>query len=257
MSCWRGWPGSGRHLSTRSGRRTSRSCCCGCWASSPRPAAPRASYQQAEEPVSQLINDFGPPVASPAAARQRPPGPSPTWNATYGTCATPLARRSARTLPSARLAAGPRSRRPPASTRRTPPGRPDDPGGRRPPAPGPALHPVLAELICAAVDLDLDLDVPALDLTGSGGAAPAARLRPRRRGFAEECPARLRPRTTSGHVRLRRRTRPLSRRHRSRPLAQPARPRRDSQRPLRLHHALFDLGVLGITDEWRICVSGL
>jgi hypothetical protein len=29
-----------------------------------------ASYQQAEEPVSQLINDFGPPVASSAAARQ-------------------------------------------------------------------------------------------------------------------------------------------------------------------------------------------
>ena len=33
-----------------------------------------ASYQQAEEPVSQLINDFGPPVASPAAARQRGAG---------------------------------------------------------------------------------------------------------------------------------------------------------------------------------------
>jgi putative restriction endonuclease len=30
-----------------------------------------ASYQQAEEPVSQLINDFGPPVASAALARQR------------------------------------------------------------------------------------------------------------------------------------------------------------------------------------------
>src|SRR5207247_1709107 len=30
-----------------------------------------ATYQQAEEPVSQLINDFGPPVASTAAARQR------------------------------------------------------------------------------------------------------------------------------------------------------------------------------------------
>ena len=30
-----------------------------------------ASYQQAEGPVSQLINDFGPPVASPALARQR------------------------------------------------------------------------------------------------------------------------------------------------------------------------------------------
>ena len=46
------------------------------------------------------------------------------------------------------------------------------------------LHftPVLAELICAAVDLD----VPALDLAGSGGAAQTTRLRPRRRGFAEE-----------------------------------------------------------------------
>ncbi len=30
-----------------------------------------AAYQQAEEPVSQLINDFGPPVANAAAARQR------------------------------------------------------------------------------------------------------------------------------------------------------------------------------------------
>jgi len=30
-----------------------------------------ATYRQAEEPVSQLINDFGPPVASPAVARQR------------------------------------------------------------------------------------------------------------------------------------------------------------------------------------------
>jgi putative restriction endonuclease len=30
-----------------------------------------ASYQQAEQPVSQLINDFGPPVASASLARQR------------------------------------------------------------------------------------------------------------------------------------------------------------------------------------------
>jgi putative restriction endonuclease len=30
-----------------------------------------ASYQQAAAPVSQLINDFGPPVAGLAAARQR------------------------------------------------------------------------------------------------------------------------------------------------------------------------------------------
>jgi putative restriction endonuclease len=34
-------------------------------------ASSEASYQQAEEPVSQLINDFGPPVATAAAARQR------------------------------------------------------------------------------------------------------------------------------------------------------------------------------------------
>ena len=35
-----------------------------------------ASYQQAEEPVSQLINHFGPPVAGPAAVRHavRAPG---------------------------------------------------------------------------------------------------------------------------------------------------------------------------------------
>ncbi len=46
------------------------------------------------------------------------------------------------------------------------------------------LHftPALAEMICAAVDLD----VPALDLAATGGPAQAARLRPRRRGFAEE-----------------------------------------------------------------------
>jgi putative restriction endonuclease len=41
-----------------------------------------ASYQQAEEPVSQLINDFGPPVASPPQPVSEPPCPSSTWNAT-------------------------------------------------------------------------------------------------------------------------------------------------------------------------------
>ena len=42
--------------------------------------------------------------------------------------------------------------------------------------------PVLAELICLAVDLD----VAALYLAGSDGAAHAVRAQPRRRGFAEE-----------------------------------------------------------------------
>ena len=60
-----------------------------------------ASYQQAEEPVSQLINDFGPPVASPAAARQRAAMPFVHLERDCGTCAMPLARRSARTLPNA------------------------------------------------------------------------------------------------------------------------------------------------------------
>ena len=60
-----------------------------------------ATYQQAEEAVSQLINDFGPPVASPTLAPQRTAMPSSTLTATCGTCATPLARRSARTHPSA------------------------------------------------------------------------------------------------------------------------------------------------------------
>jgi putative restriction endonuclease len=44
------------------------------------------------------------------------------------------------------------------------------------------LTPVLAEPICGTVDLD----VPALDLAATGGPAQPARLRPRRRGFAEE-----------------------------------------------------------------------
>lgn len=42
--------------------------------------------------------------------------------------------------------------------------------------------PVLAELICAAVDLD----VAALDLAGDEKTAETVRCRPRRRGFAEE-----------------------------------------------------------------------
>jgi hypothetical protein len=38
----------------------------------PRPRQGQVTrIKQAEAPVSQLINDFGPPVASPSAARQR------------------------------------------------------------------------------------------------------------------------------------------------------------------------------------------
>jgi putative restriction endonuclease len=117
--------------------------------------------------------------------------------------------------------------------------------------------PLLAELICAAVDLD----VPALDLAGNGGAAQsaAARLRPRRRGFAEEVlrayayqcamcgfdgalgrnPVGL----EAAHVRWHSQEGPDLV---ANGLALCA-----------LHHALFDLGVLGLTAELRIRVSSL
>jgi putative restriction endonuclease len=170
-----------------------------------------ASYQQAEEPVSQLINDFGPPVASPALARQRAAMPfvhleRDLWDlrdATGTEIAPDVPERRTWLLdhgavgrlrpPIERLLADPKTLAAAARMLLD-------------------LHftSVLADLICAAVDLD----VPALDLAATGGAAQAGRLRPRRRGFAEEV---LRA----------------------------------------LHHALFDLGVLGITDDRRIRVSSL
>jgi putative restriction endonuclease len=142
-----------------------------------------STYQQAEEPVSQLINDFGPPVASSSAARQQ--------------AAMPFVHLE-RELWDLRDAAG-QEVGPDAPERRTwlldrrAVGRLRAPVERLPSDPATTaaaarrlldLHftPVLAELICAAVDLD----VPALDLAGTGGAAQSARLRPRRRGFAEE-----------------------------------------------------------------------
>ena len=119
------------------------------------------------------------------------------------------------------------------------------------------LHftPVLAELICAAVDLD----VPALDLAGSGAAAQASRLRPRRRGFAEEvlrayayqCAmcgfdgalGRYPVGIEAAHVRWHSQQGPDE-------IA-------NALALCALHHTLFDLGVLGITEDRRIRVSSL
>jgi putative restriction endonuclease len=214
-----------------------------------------ASYQQAEEPVGQLINDFGPPVASPAT-RQRAAMPfvhleRDLWDlrdAAGQEIAPDAPERRAWLLdrgavgrllaPVERLLADPKTL---AAAARL--------------LLDLNFTPVLAELICAAVDLD----VPALDLVGNGGATPVhppapAPPRLRRRG-----PARLR--LPVRDVRLRRRPRPLSRRHRSRPrpLAQPARPHEiaNALALCALHHALFDLGVLGITEDRRIPVSAL
>ena len=142
-----------------------------------------ASYLQTEEPVSQLINDFGPPVASPAAARQRAAMPfvhleRDLWDlrdAAGQEIAPDAPERRAWLLdrgsvgrlraPVKRLLADPKTLAAAARLLLD-------------------LHftPILAELICTAVDLD----VPALDLAGNGGATQAARLRPRRRGFPEE-----------------------------------------------------------------------
>jgi putative restriction endonuclease len=215
-----------------------------------------ASYQQAEEPISQLINDFGPPVASPTLARQR--------------AAMPFVHLE-RELWDLRDAAG-QEIGPDAPERRAwllnrgAVGRLRAPVERLLADPKTLaaaarllldlnFTPVLAELICAAVDLD----VPALDLAASGGPAQPARLRPRRRGFAEEVlrayayqcamcgfdgalglyPVGI----EAAHVRWHSQQGPDE-------IA-------NALALCALHHALFDLGVLGITDERRICVAGL
>ena len=173
-----------------------------------------ASYQRAEEPVSQLINDFGPPVASAAAARQRAAMPfvhpeRELWDlrdATGNEIAPNLPERRAWLLergavgrlrpPVERLLADPATLAAAARLLLD-------------------LHftPVLAELICAAVDLD----VPVLDLAGTERVSRTLRLRPRRRGFAEEV---LRAYAYQMRdVRLRRRPRPLRRCDRGSPRA--------------------------------------
>src|SRR5512146_830504 len=140
-----------------------------------------ASYQQAEEPVSQLINDFGPPVATPAAARQRAAMPFVHLERDLWDLRDAAGQEIAPDAPERRawlLARGAVGRlRPPVEHLLA------DPKTLAAAARLLLdLHftPVLAELICAAVDLD----VPALDLAAPGGAAQPARPRPRRRAFA-------------------------------------------------------------------------
>jgi putative restriction endonuclease len=133
------------------------------------------SYQQVEEPVSQLINDFGPPVASAALARQRAAMPfvhleRELWDlrdATGQEIASDAPERRAWLLdrgatgrlraPVERLLADPATLAAAARLLLD-------------------MHftPVLAELICAAVDLDM----PALDLAGSERVSRVVRLRP-------------------------------------------------------------------------------
>jgi putative restriction endonuclease len=214
-----------------------------------------ASYAEAEEPVSRLINEFGPAVASPSAARQRATMPfvhleRELWDLRDG-----QGHEIGLDAPERRGwlmdhdAIG--RLRPEVEQLLT---------DYRTLAAAARLlldrhfTPVLSELICDAADLDLaDLDA----------AAPLGTPRPRRRarrsGFAEEV---LRAyayqcamcgfdgalgRTPVGieaaHVRWHSQDGPD-----------------DVANALALcalHHALLDLGVLGLTADHRISVSGL
>jgi putative restriction endonuclease len=214
------------------------------------------TYQQAEEPVSQLINDFGPPVPSASAARQRAAMPfvhleRELWDlqdATGNEIAPDAPER--RTWLLERGAVG--SLRPPVERLLA------DPATLAAAARLLLeLHftPLLAELICAAVNLD----VPALELAGSDQISRTVRLRPRRRGFAEEVMRAYAYQCAMcgfdgalGHF----------------PVAlEAAHVRWHSQQGpdeitnalalCALHHALFDLGVLGISEDRRIRVSSL
>jgi putative restriction endonuclease len=214
-----------------------------------------ATYAAAEEPVSSLINEFGPPVKSPTAARSR--------------AAMPFVHLE-RQLWDLRDGQG-REIGPDAPERRTWLTDRDAVGRLRPEveqllssrgtlAAAARLlldrhfTPLLADLICAEVDLDM---------AGLNAAAPPEttriRQRARRSGFAEEV---LRAyayqcamcgfdgalgRTPVGieaaHVRWHSQDGPDNV---ANGLALCA-----------LHHVLLDLGVLGLTADRRICVSGL
>jgi putative restriction endonuclease len=214
------------------------------------------SYEQAEEPVSGLINDFGPPVASPAAARQRAAMPfvhleRELWDlrdARHNELGPDSPERRAWLLQ--RGAAG---RLRPAVERLL--AHPGTLAAATRLLLDKHFTPTLAELICAAVDLD----VAALDVADSTGAGRPTPLRQRRRGFAEEvlrayayqCAmcgfdgalGRHPVAIEAAHVRWHSQDGPDEV---ANALALCA-----------LHHALFDLGVLGITEERRIRVSAL
>ncbi len=215
-----------------------------------------ASYEQAEEPVSRLINDFGPPVAAPAAARQR--------------AAMPFVHLE-RELWDVRDAHG-KEIRPDVPERRAWLLEKRAVGRLRPDVEGlladagtlaaaarllldEHFTPILADLICAEVGLDL----ASLDLADSAAAVPGGQRRERRRGFAEEvlrayayqCSmcgfdgtlGRQPVGIEAAHVQWHSQDGPDKV---SNALALCA-----------LHHALFDLGVLGISDDRRIRVSSL
>lgn len=213
------------------------------------------SYEQAEEPVSRLINEFGPPVANPSAARQRAAMPfvhleRELWDLRDG-----LGQEIGPDAPERRAWLIGRN-----AVGRLRPEVEFLLADRTALAEAARLlldrhfTPVLSELICAEVDLD----VAALN---SADAPMISRRRPpaRRPGFAEEvllayayqCAmcgfdgalGRTPVGIEAAHVRWHSQNGPDE-------IA-------NALALCALHHALLDLGVLGITEDRRISVSPL
>lgn len=211
-----------------------------------------ASYQETEQPVSQLINDFGPPVASPSASRQRAAMPFVHLERDLWDLRDAEGREIGPDAPERRswlLARGAAGRLVPHVERLL-----AHPGTLAAAARlllEKHFTPTLAGLICSAVGLDL----AALDLEG-GPLPERLPRRERRRGFTEEvlrayayqCAmcgfdgalGRHPVGIEAAHVRWHSQQGPDEL---GNALALCA-----------LHHTLFDLGVLGIGDDRRIRV---
>ncbi len=212
-----------------------------------------APYAEAADPVSQLINDFGPPVKSPALERQRaampfvhlerelwelhdrsgddigPDAPERTrWLLDHGAVGQFRPEVTALLTDSATLAAAARLLLDQHFT------------------------PVLSEMICAAVKLDLAiLEVPQI--------SRASARRPRAPGFAEQVLRAYAYRCAMCGFDGRLGRNPVA--------IEGAHVRWHSQDGpddlanaialCSLHHALFDCGVLGLSPDLRITVSPL
>jgi putative restriction endonuclease len=216
-----------------------------------------ATYEQAEEPVSLLINEFGPPIASPSAARQRAAMPFVHLERELWDLRDAQGRKIGPDVPERRawlLEHGAMGRFQPEVELLL-----ADSGTLAAAARlllDKHFTPVLADLICTRVGLDL----ADLELDGTSHTFPPAdHGRSRRRGFREEVLRAYAYRCAmcgfdgklgrdpvgieAAHVRWHRQGGPDDV---SNALALCA-----------LHHALFDLGAVGITSDRRITVSSL
>ncbi len=212
-----------------------------------------ASYQQAEAPVSQLINEFGPPAASPSAGRQRAAMPFVHLERELWELRDVSGQELGPDVPERRawlLERGAVGRLRPAVEALL-----ADPATLAAAARlllDRHFTPTLAELICAAVGLDLaELDFAS---SAAGMAVPGRQRRP---GFSEEVLRAYAYQCAMCGFDGAMDRQPVG--------IQAAHVRWHSQHGpdevanalalCALHHALLDLGVLGITQDRRILVS--